>query len=232
VQALPAAFEEWKFTGDVLDHEDSFHDCELCYQQGLRYHFRIQNAETLHQLWIGSQCILKFNIAVFDERGQRMAPAEAKRKLDGLIDGMQHAACLKSLAAVAEAENNGSLWQALWAYKNKGELPADAAWQVLWTLQRRGIKHEASFFKVALREGRHKRSFRMLSKDQVHTIWSALTPSQRKAAMKWGYTPPAGWAVRPSRKMIGDAAKHGWTYGAMRKAGWSDALLRDNGYMQ
>jgi hypothetical protein len=66
---LPTAFEEWHFTGNAVDHEEPCKTCELCGQEGLRYHFEIANAYTDHTLQVGSHCILQFNLAVYDEDG-------------------------------------------------------------------------------------------------------------------------------------------------------------------
>src|SRR5258708_16876087 len=49
---LPEAFEEWLFTDEVIDHDHKDEICELCEQDGLRYHFRIKNQLTHHHLWV------------------------------------------------------------------------------------------------------------------------------------------------------------------------------------
>src|SRR5256885_16481489 len=74
---LPEAFEEWLFTDEVIDHDHKDEICELCEQDGLRYHFRIKNQLTHHHLWVGSHCILRFNVSVF-EQGRRLSPEEAR----------------------------------------------------------------------------------------------------------------------------------------------------------
>ena len=62
---LPEAFEEWSFTDNTVDHEEPVETCQLCDQEELRYHFEIKNSLTHKCLWVGSQCILKFNLSVF-----------------------------------------------------------------------------------------------------------------------------------------------------------------------
>lgn len=58
---LPAAFAEWSFTENTVDHETPIETCELCGQQDLRYHFEIANPYTEAALWVGSHCILQFD---------------------------------------------------------------------------------------------------------------------------------------------------------------------------
>jgi hypothetical protein len=50
---LPKAFEEWRFTGHTHDHEEPIETCKLCGQEGLRYHFEIQNDFTGNSLDVG-----------------------------------------------------------------------------------------------------------------------------------------------------------------------------------
>ena len=63
---LPDAFAEWSFTESTIDHEAPVETCQLCGQQELRYHFEIANAYTDGSLWVGSHCILQFDVAVLD----------------------------------------------------------------------------------------------------------------------------------------------------------------------
>lgn len=84
---LPEAFEEWSFTENTEDHERPVESCQLCEQEALRYHFEIRNSLTKRTLWVGSLCILKFGLSVF-ESGQRLSNIDAKKKLDGLMQQM------------------------------------------------------------------------------------------------------------------------------------------------
>src|SRR5699024_92669 len=96
----PEACEEWSFTERTVDHEQPTETCELCDQEELRYHFEIQNALTHKCLWVGSQCILKFNLSVFEE-GRKLSAADSKKKLDRLMQQMRFryaAVELRSLA--------------------------------------------------------------------------------------------------------------------------------------
>lgn len=61
---LPAAFREWHFTGQTVDHEIPEETCRLCDKERLRYHFEIRNDQTGYRLDVGSECILKFQVAI------------------------------------------------------------------------------------------------------------------------------------------------------------------------
>ena len=57
--------------------------CQLCGKQELRYHFEIGNAYTNDRLWVGSHCILQFDVDVLED-GRRLSTTEAKRHLTKL----------------------------------------------------------------------------------------------------------------------------------------------------
>src|SRR5262245_43503013 len=116
---LPKARGEWYFTGNVVDHEEACATCELCGQEGLRYHFEICNDCTWEVLQVGSQCILQFNVAVYDG-DRKLSPKDAEKRLDKLIEQMRLESCIKALEELALAENSDILKNALAYYrKNK-----------------------------------------------------------------------------------------------------------------
>jgi hypothetical protein len=186
---LPEAFEEWSFTDRTVDHEDATETCQLCEHEELRYHFQIENALTHHTLWVGSQCILKFGLSVFEE-GQTLSPKEAQRKLDRLTQQMRLQSCIKALEKLAAAENNKILNSALDYYQRNKFLTPRYAFVVLWRLQEHGIEHSPTFFKIHLNKQRYKSDLQKMEASRVHLIWPALSSSQRTLAMRLGHTPP------------------------------------------
>ena len=76
---LPAAFAEWSFTENTVDHETPIETCELCGQQDLRYHFEIANPYTEAALWVGSHCILQFDVAVMENGTARFRKVTVTR---------------------------------------------------------------------------------------------------------------------------------------------------------
>jgi len=111
-ETLPEAFEEWSFTYRTIDHEDASESCQLCEKESLRYHFQIKNSLTGKLLWVGSQCILKFGLSIF-EGNHRLSPADAKKKLDRLLDQMRLDSCIRALEMVAIREKSDILASAL-----------------------------------------------------------------------------------------------------------------------
>lgn len=184
------ALEEWHFTGDTVDHEKPIASCELCDQTDLRYHFRIYNDQTGNELWVGSHCILKFDVPVYDDAGNRLSAKRAESKLNSLIEKMQLAYCIRALESLAVAEKNEILATALRYYRARGYLTPKQANVVLWRLKKNGIDHKPTFFKVRLTKGKYRDDLASMPDFHVHTIWPALSPKQREFAIECGHTPP------------------------------------------
>jgi hypothetical protein len=187
---LPKAFEEWSVTEQVIDHETPQETCELCGQESLRYHFEIRNSLTKSILWVGSQCILKFGLSVF-ENGRILSPNDAKKKINRIMDQMRQNACIRALEAVAESESNDILTNALSYFQKHKYLSPKLGFVVLWRLNSHRIDYSPSFFKIDLKHEKFKTQLREMKLSHVHMIWPALTSSQREIAIRYGHTPPA-----------------------------------------
>lgn len=187
--ALPEAFREWYFTEAVEDHEAAEETCQLCNQEELRYHFEIQNRHTNHRLWVGSSCILKFQLQVYEE-GSLLSPERAKKKLDALRRKMRLDSCLRALRELAEKENSNILTNALDFYTKNKYLSPKFAFVVFWRLSANKIDHSPSFFKVSLKKDKYKRDLAQMETERVHMFWPALSSSQRKMAIHYGHHEP------------------------------------------
>jgi hypothetical protein len=186
---LPEAFEEWSFTDNTVDHEEPIETCQLCDQEELRYHFEIRNSLTHKCLWVGSQCILKFNLSVF-EKGLRLSPGESKKKLERLIQQMRLESCINALRKLEASEKNDILTNALAYYIKNKSLTPKFAFVVLWRLKKHRIDHKPSFFKINLAKTKYKDDLRQMPEGRVHILWPALSSSQRSLAIKMGHAAP------------------------------------------
>jgi hypothetical protein len=189
IQTLPAAFKEWHWTGLTEDHGRPTEICQLCEQESLRYHFEICNSETQKVLQVGSQCILKFDVGVY-EGAYRLEPKEARAKLAATVKGMQRQACLTALRQLSIDDPNPIMSTALVSYEADKPLTPKQANVVLWRLREARIEHNPSFFKVRLSKDTDKAALRDMRDFQRANVWKALTSAQRIAAVKFGAIPP------------------------------------------
>ena len=187
--ALPEAFKEWFFTERTEDHEQAIEDCQLCDQEQLRYHFEIENRNTNSRLWVGSSCILKFKVAVF-ENGEVLDEKGSEKKLNSLMNKMRLDSCVKSLKTLLVLEGGDILKKALDYYLKNKYLTPKFAFVVFWRLKANKIDHHPSFFKVSLKKDNFKRDLKQMSTNRVHMIWPALSSSQKKIAIKFGHNEP------------------------------------------
>lgn len=178
---LPAASTEWSFTENTVDHETPIETCELSGQQDLRYHFEIANRYTEAALWVGSHCILQFDVAVI-EKGRRLSPEEAKRHLAKLTQRMQLESCIRALEQLATKETNPVLSGPLDYYRRNKKLTPKYAAVVFWKLRTFRIDHRPSFF--------HVEDLRQMPTRRVHRFWSALSAGQRRKAVELGHAAP------------------------------------------
>lgn len=186
---LPDAFQEWYFTENVEDHLIADADCELCDKEQLRYHFEIQNRTTEHCLWVGSSCILKFKVQVFDD-GMLLDAKASKRKLEDIKSKMRLDACISALEKLAREEGGDILSGALKYYRKNKYLTPKQAFVVLWRLNENKIDHSPSFFKINLNNHRCQTDLKNMSARNVRVIWAALSASQRKMAIRLGHRAP------------------------------------------
>lgn len=186
---LPKAFEEWTVTENVVDHETPDEICELCGQESLRYHFEIRNSLNDNRLWVGSQCILKFGLSVFED-GRVLSPGDAKKKVHRIMAQMQQDACIRALQRVAAAEKNEILANAIEYFRKHKYLSPKQAFVVFWRLNHHRIDHNPSFFKIDLKHDRFKAQLLQMAGTRVHVLWPALTSSQREMAKRFGHSAP------------------------------------------
>ena len=188
-QNLPAAFREWHFTGYTCDHGEAEEICQMCEKEQLRYHFEIKNRLTDHALMVGSTCILRFDVPVFD--GDReLTKKEATKHLNDHMRRMRFESCMRALEALAKAEGNPILPNALRWFRQHGSLTPNFAFVVFWRLQQNKIDHDPTFFTVSLRRHQHQDDLRRMPSDRVHRFWKALTPSQRRMDIEFGHAEP------------------------------------------
>lgn len=227
-QSLPAAFAEWESDNTLVDRGWRCGVCELCEQEDLRWHFGIQNRQTVNRLQIGSKCILRFSITVRDEHGRRIAPERAEAHLNGMVRRMQREDCQRALRAVAETNpGNAALNGAVERFEDKGSLTPRQAVFAFVCLAAHGIEHRPDYFTVDMRRGKYRRDLVTMNAAEIALLWPALTTAQRERANGWGIVGPA---PAPVRRMTPKAKP--WPYAKWVAVGWSDAELVAHGYMQ
>lgn len=71
-QSFTKACEEWLATGNCYLSTEDEESCELCQHEHLSKQFEIKNKINNNTLWVGSKCICRFNIIVYDNGGKEV----------------------------------------------------------------------------------------------------------------------------------------------------------------
>lgn len=182
-------FSQWYVTENVIDHLTCTAECELCGKTYIRYHFEVQKIQSNQTKWVGSSCILKYGIVVYDGEGKVLDSIGAGKKLNDLQEKCRFESCIKSLEALAEAEDNNYLSLALEYFKKNKYLSPKLAAIVAWRMKENEIDYSPSFFRVSFKRHQYQMDFSRMPTWKAHTIWDMLSPSQRKYAQQF-HQPP------------------------------------------
>lgn len=184
---LELALQEWFYTGIGFDHVTPSETCQLCENIGLRYHFEIKNKHTKNILLVGSSCILRFDIAVYDEDGELLRGKDKEKKLNAKIREFKTQSALEALRQLwkIDKKNRELIEVYVRSFKgNKGFSP-DQLLFLFNRLQANNIEYEPTCYKVTLRSKRDRDELLRMSDDDVKLIWKSLSASQKRNYPIW-----------------------------------------------
>ena len=183
-QQVEQAFKEWRFNGAFKDHGAPIARCELCGHTRLRYHFRIINRHTGEALWVGSQCILNFDLSPTPS-GKEHHP-DQKTKHSQLLSQIEEAKIAKLLIPLQqlyEQVNKSDQRRIHWAVgkfqRRSAFSPKDLAW-VFQAMQMLGIEFQAQSYPLTLRSKQDRVEYSQLSLTARAVIAPSLTPIQQQ----------------------------------------------------
>lgn len=178
------AVKEWFFTGAIVDYEAPTETCELCEKDEVRYQYEIKNGLN-NTLWVGSKCIDKFDITVFDENGNEVT--EKKEYYLQKQARKQHIINVFKKLDETKPKDKLQDWNKreldVWCinqYNEKGKLNPKIINYLFLRLDEEGIFYDKRFFAVNLNSHENKRLLANLETHQFERIKKALSPSQQK----------------------------------------------------
>lgn len=178
------AASEWKFTGKVIDHFDSDETCHLCEAENLRYHFEIINKQRGGTtLLVGSSCIRKFDIAVFDDNGTEIFGKQKASYLQRKIDEKKRELMLDQLRVLWEKSSPGDkkiVQLYVHYFKRDNTFFLDDLCSLFSLMLKYGVEFTPALFKVSLRKQSDLLSLVNLSEDCKKNIMPCLSVAQKK----------------------------------------------------
>jgi len=180
------ALDEWFYTGHINDVRKPIEICELCDHPNIRYQFEIKNRYNGNTLFIGSECILKFDISVIDEDGNELSNDQAQKKLSKdrrkVIEKSKLHSVINSLLILAKRndffkENMDSFIE---YYKERGAFTPKQLITLINGIDRYNIKVNKNHFKMIIRRTREKEQLINMKKNEIKKILPCLSPYQEK----------------------------------------------------
>jgi len=184
---LALTLQEWFYTGTGFDHITPSETCQLCEKTGLRYHFEIKNKHTENILLVGSSCILRFDIAVYDEDGELLRGKEKEKKLSAKIREFKTQSALEALRQLwkIDKKNRQLIESYVQSFRvNKGFSPDQLSF-LFKQLQANDIEYEPTCYRATLRSKRDRDNLLEMSEDDVKLIWKSLSASQKRSYPIW-----------------------------------------------
>lgn len=178
------AAQEWEFTGEVIDHCVSNQTCQLCAGENLRYHFEIINKSLNNKtLFVGSSCIKKFDIAVFNESGEEIFGTKKSSFLQKKIAAKKQElmlAQIRSLWRKSSSKEKGKIEDYVEDFdRNKAFCPDDLL-TIFFLMKKHNIEFAPVLFKVSLRSQFDLRFLINMTEHDQESIFPCLSVAQKK----------------------------------------------------
>lgn len=181
------AAKEWSFSGNVIDHCIANQTCQLCEGENLRYHFEIKNKYKDIVLLVGSSCIKKFDISVFDNDGNELFGVQKDSFLKKKIQEKKKEILLEQLRSLwsksppAEKEEI-EIYVSNYNRKN-GFSPEEINF-LFSKMDKHQIKYTDVLYKVSLRSQFELLSLANMPETEQKKILPCLSVSQKKRLSK------------------------------------------------
>ncbi len=177
---LPKAILEWDFTGQVKDYGRPYMKCEICGHDGLRYHFEIRNVKTKARMSVGSSCIARFDITIYDKDGQAIPQNKKQKFLKEKIDALAKEQILEALRQLWQAEPlRQSLIESCAAnFKKHHRLSPKEIVFLFEAMQANQIDFNPRSFKVALSSFENRLEYTSLPAAKQRVVEQAMTQAE------------------------------------------------------
>lgn len=182
---LAKALGEWGYFGVSKTVGTMTTDCELCGQPDISIWFEIKNESNQKTLWIGSDCIKRFEIRVW-ENGRVLALKDGFRKVDHDIRTALETARMGeadvALILLIGKETEFTIADFDAYYRARGAFTPAQMLFIARKMDEHSVDCKLSSFDVACRKDREKEQLAAMSNEDIMKIAGALSPAQRNMA--------------------------------------------------
>lgn len=180
---LKKAIKEWEYEGNIEDDESCKSTCELCGKYGLRYNFEIVNNITMKNLWVGSECINKFNIEAI-ENGERLNSSDTAQKLKKdkrkFLNDKNKKYILNLLIKISVRDTEFKSDSFFKFYEKHNAFTPKQASMIVYLCKKYEIECNKNLIKISIRKEKYKKDLLEMDTFKLKQIEQCLSISQRK----------------------------------------------------
>ena len=181
------AAKEWRFSGNVIDHCVANQICQLCEGENLRYHFEISNKTKEVSLLVGSSCIKKFDISVYDHEGNELFGAQKDSFLKKKIQEKKQELLLEQLRLLwnkSSQDEREEIEFYVNDYKQKKGFSPEGINFIFSQMDKHHVEYTNVLYKISLRSQFELLSLVNMSATEQEKILPCLSVSQIKRLSK------------------------------------------------
>lgn len=182
-------FRQWAYTGNFRDHGKPLAVCEMCGNSRLRYHYLVAHRTTGEAIWVGSQCVLNFELGEDAQKHRQKIQRDARQAHHEQIHQDRVQSLIEQLQAAYQKAGQSEQRKIRWMvgkFQRRGAFPPrDAAW-LLQVLLVCGVQPEVENFPISLRTKREKAELRGLSVTEKKLVSACLTEEQIQLCAQLG----------------------------------------------
>lgn len=183
-------FNAWKHTGQIRVHDDQNAVCELCGYPRLRYQFLVAQRDTGEAIWVGSECVLNFELPESAVQARlRQVRREQAAEAQAAQDEVRFSAMLTQLQPIYRQAGRGEQRRIRWmvgkSQQRGGFSPGDLGWLYLASLAA-GVTLEIELFPLVLRSKQDRLELRNLIPGALRWLAPGLSEAQLELCNKLG----------------------------------------------
>ena len=165
------------------------HQYDPRFLAGLRYHYLVAHRTTGEAIWVGSQCVLNFELGEEAQQHRLKSQRESQQahheqihqdRVQSLIEQIQTA-----YQIAGESEKRKIRWIVGKFQRRAVFSPRDAAW-LLQVLLVCGVKPDVENFPISLRRKSEKTELKGLSVTEKNLVSACLTDEQKQLCAQLG----------------------------------------------
>ena len=189
-ELLEKAKIEWQFSGNMEDYGDAIEECQLCEKGGIRYHFEIENKVNKSKMQVGSSCIEKFDIAVYDEDGKEVLKGkdgylkklQKETHVEEKVDELLKNGVIKNITGVyGESYSTKDLdLKITKSYNRDGKFNPKELNYLFKRFDSNNIEYNPTSFKINLSDSSFIEQLENLNQKQFNRIKKSLSTAQLK----------------------------------------------------